>query len=167
MELSFLVRAATFLAAVGGAGCLDIVGTRGFEPCDDCGAGGAGGDDPGGGAAPGGTAGSTSATGATTATGSTGAGTGTCADVTVTVAGDIGDVRVEIDPDDVDFDAGESRTQCIALGPKTITAECDPDEGDRFPIDVDWGTPLCARGSTCSLELTGPLELVVTGAECR
>lgn len=165
MELTFVARAALLVAlAAPAVACQGIAGTSAFEACDACGAGG------GGGAGGAGSSTGTGASGTSTSTGapgSTGVGTATCVEVTITVDGSIGDVRIEIDPDDVDYDAGRTQSHCLPFGSKTIAAECDPEEGDRFPLDVDWGNPLCARGSSCSFELAEPQTFVVSGAACE
>lgn len=165
MELTFVARAALLAAlAAPAVACQGIAGTSAFEACDDCGAGG------GGGAGGAGSSTGTGATGSTTSTGapgSTGVGTATCVEVAVTVDGSIGDVRIEIDPDDVDYDAGATQSHCLPFGSKTISAECDPEEGDRFPLEVDWGNALCPRGSSCTFDLAEPQTFVVSGAACE
>lgn len=168
MELSFLSRLvlAASVVAIGG-GCQGIAGTSAFEACDDCGAGGGGGAGGAGSTSSSSAMGSTGSSTGTTATGSTGVGTATCVEVTVTVEGSVGDVRIEVDPDDVDYDAGATQSHCLPFGSKTISAECDPEEGDRYPLEVDWGNALCARGSSCSFELAEPQTFVVSGAACE
>lgn len=167
MELSFFARLVLSLSVVAtGAGCQGIAGTSAFEACDDCGAGGGGGAGGAGSTSSGGT-GTTGTSTGTAATGSTGVGTATCVEVTVTVEASVGDVRIEIDPDDVDYDAGATQSHCLPFGSKTISAECDPEEGDRYPLEVDWRNALCARGSSCSFELAEPQTFVVSGAACE
>lgn len=165
MALSFgrLALMTTLLAPI--AACQGIAGTSAFEACDECGAGGGGGAGGAGATSTGTGATGTGTTG--TGTGSTGTGTATCAEVTVTVEAAVGDVRIEIDPDDVDYDAGTTQTHCLPFGSKTISAECDPDDGDRYPLDVDWGNALCARGSSCTFDLAEPQTFVVSGAACE
>ena len=165
MELTSMGRSALLVAlAVAATACQGIAGTSAFEACDDCGAGGGGGAGGSGGSSSGTGSGTSTSTGAP---GSTGVGTATCVEVTVTVDGAIGDVRIEVDPDDVDYDAGATQSHCLPFGSKTISAECDPEEGDRFPLEVDWGNALCARGSSCSFELAEPQTFVVSGAACE
>ena len=162
--------------------CAEVIGTDDVEECevDTCtasasGAGGAGGDTTSstgsggaggaGGTGAGGAGGSGGTGGATTASTTVSTGTGaTCVDVTMAVSGS---VKVELDPDHIDFEADTPGPFCLRTGEKTLVAECDASGGNDPPALVTWGNPLCTDGeSTCTFLLEQAETFTVVGADC-
>jgi hypothetical protein len=129
------------------AACAQVAGTADLEPCDEtC---------PGGGGAGG---------GSNTSTGGSTISSSGCFDVTVEVAGN---VKIEAEPQHVDFDNESSGPICLAAGTITMSAECDDGGGDDPVVAVDWGNDLCEDGqSSCTFELAAPEIFTVRSDAC-
>lgn len=148
------------------SGCIVVAGTQDFE--EGTGGSGTGGAGDGG---AGGSSGTTTSTGSSsTGTGggtttSTGSGGG-CVSLTVNVLEEVGDVKVDLDTGNVDFKFGDPPEACVPPGTRTLSAECDGEEGD-YPIAVDWGYEPCGVSPTCQFELSSPMVFTISGANCQ
>lgn len=130
--------------------CAQVAGTADFEPCEreTC---------PLGGGGAGGGANTNTSTGTTSSSG--------CFNVTVEVAGD---VKIEAEPQHVDFDNESSGPICLAAGTITMSAECDASGGNDPPVAVEWGNDLCEDGqASCTFELSSAQVFTVRSDACR
>ncbi|NUP14297.1 MAG: hypothetical protein HOW73_50340 [Polyangiaceae bacterium] len=154
-----LLIASSLLTASYSMGCVTVLGTSDYEPCeeDTCP------NDDGGGSAGTGGGGNGSGGGQPTTTTTTTSGPD-CFNVTMMVSGN---VKVRLQEIDVDFEGESSVPVCLPPGTKTFVAECDASGGDDPVVDVSWGNDACTDGtSTCSLDLQAAETFTVASDAC-
>lgn len=164
-----LCNLAFAIAASGAAGCLDILGTSGYKPCEsgsddrcDDGSDGSGGSSS---TSTSSSSSSSSSDDSSSSSSSSSTATGTdCFDLTVHVSGS---VKVKLGTPDADFEPGFAGPICAPAGTTKLEAECDQGGGNDPPVAVSWGNAGCDDGTTaCTFALQHAETFTVAAAAC-